>query len=127
MCREAYTWYSRNPCVIEIDKRDEFVLYSATNDKMIEKLSREELINLKNEKYNSFDDYKVNYENLCNIMFCMDKKRWSTCSTCSCRTFQKIFLCKHLIGLASYNKLKKCPEEGNSQCFYLFFVYLNFR
>lgn len=114
ICREAYTWYSNNPCVTQTDKKDEFVIYLTKNDRLKEKLSHEELIHFKCAKYDSFDEFKANYQKVFHINFCNDKKRWLTDSTCSCKTFQKEFLCKHLIGLAFYNKLKKCPEEGNS-------------
>ena len=73
------------------------------------------MYSLKNHKYDTFDEFKKNADMIYTIKFCNDKKRWSLESVCSCRQFQRDFICKHLLGLAFHNKLKKCPEEGNNK------------
>lgn len=62
--------------------------------------------------FDSFDDFKRNYRRVYKVKFNMSR-RWNVDSTCSCSIFQKNFMCKHLVGLAFYNKLMKCPQEGN--------------
>lgn len=113
MFRDAYTWYANDPTVIQTKKQDEFVTFLAANGQFdVGKYGT--LTELKNRRYDTFDEYKKNCDSFYTIRFCNVKKRWMKESTCSCRDFQNNFICKHLIGLAFHNKLKKCPEEGNS-------------
>lgn len=58
---------------------------------------------------------KKNNDIVHTIYFCNEKKRWIHESTCTCKLFLKEFLCKHIVGLAFYNKLKRCPQEGNNE------------
>lgn len=106
MFRTAYSWYMKNPSVIITKKYEEFIQYLAAGHDNKDK-------ELKKEKYETFDEYKENRDHVYMIKFCNVKKRWLTESTCSCRYFQNNFICKHIIGFASFKKLKKCPEEGN--------------
>lgn len=113
MCREAYDWYASNPMVIEIEKYGEFIVYLAANDNLnIDNSS--ELIEFKNKLYETFDEYKKNHDNVHTIQLKNEKRNWLKHSTCTCIKFQKTLICKHLLGLAFFNKLKKCPEEGNN-------------
>lgn len=96
MCREAHTWYTNNPKVTEIDRKDEFVFYLAANDLVKGELSRDDIIDLKAAKYDNFDEFKSNYDKVHCIAFCNEKKRWIIESTCSCTKFQKEFICMHL-------------------------------
>lgn len=113
MCRLAYEWIKNKPSVTEFERRDDFLVYLAANDQINKPLSREEIIEIKTSKYVTFDEYKNNYDTIIVMKFCNVKSRWNIDSTCTCVSFQKKFICKHLIGLAFYNKLKKCPEEGS--------------
>lgn len=99
---------------MQIDQKDEFVTYLAANDG-INFATPEALIELKRKNFVTFDEFKKDGDKVLTIKFCNEKKRWITESICSCRIFQKEFICKHIIALAFYNRLKKCPEEGNNQ------------
>lgn len=112
--RDAFTWYGKNPTVIQIATQDEFTFYLAANDGT-HVSTPETLIELNSESYDTFDELKSNRDKVLNIKFCNTKERWATESSCSCRRFQKDFVCKHLLALAFYNRLKKCPQEGNNK------------
>lgn len=112
MCREAFGWYSSNPMVVEIEQHEGFIVYLAANDKLNIEQS-DILIELRNRLYETFDEYKLNYDKVYTIHFKNEKREWLQNSTCTCLNFQKNLICKHLLGLAFFNKLKKCPEEGN--------------
>lgn len=114
MCREAYAWFDNNPSVLQIHQEDEYLEYLAGNGSITNPM---DLLAFKNKVYDSFDDFKENFDRVYMIKFCNDKehKRWLKESTCTCRNFQKSFICKHIIGFAFYNKLKKCPQEGNNK------------
>lgn len=98
---------------MQIHQEDEFIEYLAANGP----IKPTDLLAFKNKIYDSFDELKENFEKVYTIKFCNEKehKRWTKESTCSCRNFQKNFICKHIVGLAFYNKVKKCPQEGNSK------------
>lgn len=74
-----------------------------------------QLLALKNKRYDTFDELKEHRNKVLTVHFCNDRRRWIIESTCSCRVFQRNFICKHLLGLAFYNRLKRCPEEGNNK------------
>lgn len=99
---------------MEIEKRAEFVIYLAANDG-IKIASPRTLTEWNNRSYDSFDELKAERDKVLNIKFCNDKKRWQTESICSCRIFQKEFICKHILALAFYYRHKKCPQEGNDK------------
>lgn len=71
-----------------------------------------DLLEMRNKTYDTFDEYKANHNNVLTVKFCKSKGRWMKEFICSCHIFQRNFMCKHLLGLALYNKLKKWPEEG---------------
>lgn len=104
----------KNPTVIQNDAKDEFIFYLAANDGT-NVHTPDTLIELNGESYDTFDDLKINRDKVLTIKFCNAKERWATNSSCSCRLFQKEFMCKHLLALAFYNRLKKCPQEGNNK------------
>lgn len=112
--REAFAWYGKNPTVIQNGAQDEFIFYLAANDGT-HVSTPETLIELNRENYDTFDELKSNRDKVLNIRLCNTKERWATESACSCRSFQKEFICKHLLALAFYNRLKKCPQEGNNK------------
>lgn len=99
---------------MEIGKQGEFVFYLAAYDATNIKTS-DTLVERKNKSYDTFDELKNERDKILNIKFCNVKKKWSTESICSCRTFQKEFICKHILALAFYYRLKKCPQEGNNK------------
>lgn len=100
--------------MIQNETQDEFIFYLAANDGAQVSTS-DTLIELNRESYDTFDELKCNRDKVLNIKFCNTKERWATESSCSCRVFQKEFICKHLLSLAFYNRLKKCPKEGNNK------------
>lgn len=75
-----------------------------------------ELLSIKNKKFDSFDDYVSNgmgmYYDVC--MKC-DKHLCLVESTCTCKSFQKKYVCKHIIGLAIHLKLVKKPNLGDNK------------
>lgn len=111
LCREAFTWYGQNPPVLEVDRQDEFVMYLAANDGM-NITTPHILTELNNKNYYTFDELKAERDKVLNIEFCNEKKQWNTKSICSCRVFQKEFMCKHILARAFYHRYKKCPQEG---------------
>lgn len=100
--------------MLPIGQDDEFVKYLIANFES-ETLNPVQLLTMKNRRYDNFDELKENHKKLLTVNFCNHKKRWILESTCDCRDFQRNFICKHLLGLAFYNKLKKCPQEGNAK------------
>lgn len=97
--------------MIQNEIQDEFIFYLAANEGTLVS-TPDTLIELNRKSYDTFDELKSNRDKVLNIKFCNTMERWATESSCSCRIFQKEFICKHLLALAFYNRLKKCPQEG---------------
>lgn len=111
MHREAYTWFDNEPTVVKTHEHGELIRYLVAKDSIVET----DLVTFKKKKYDTFDEYKNNFDKVISIKFHKCKEQWMTESSCTCRTFQKMFICKHLLGLAFYHKLKRCPEEGSNK------------
>lgn len=43
----------------------------------------------------------------------MSKKSWNTESKCTCVSFFKENICKHIIAVAMQEKIVKCPDSSN--------------
>lgn len=96
---------------MQITQDDKYIGYLAANFV----IAPTDMLALRNKTYQTFDDYKKDAGKLQLIKFCNDKTKWIIESVCSCQEFQRNFICKHLLGLAFHNKLKKCVEEGNNK------------
>lgn len=97
--------------MLQIEREGKFRIYLAANDG-INVTTPEQLTEWNDKRYDTFDELKSERDNFLKIKFCNSKQDWNTSSTCSCRSFQKEFMCKHILALAFFYKLKKCPQEG---------------
>lgn len=81
----------------------------------VESATIKELTAIDSANFEDFDDYKKNgYRMSYQIKIQCCTETWSTKSTCCCSDFYSAFICKHIVGLVFYLKLKKIPKEAIS-------------
>ena len=68
---------------------------------------------LKSLEFGSFDEYHNIFFSLWHIELCSNSENWRE-GKCSCPAFQKNYICKHLIGLASRLKLLTIPDVAKN-------------
>lgn len=97
-------------------KTQMFIVPSTKYLSETESKSLTDLLSIQKQKFDSFDDYVKNGMGMYyNVSMKCDKQKWSVESTCTCKSFQKKYICKHIIGLAMQLKLIKRPNVDDSK------------
>ena len=88
-----------------------FYLTSVSLDHPIDKEKAVQYLRFKESlSWTSFDEYK----SCCNILqIFVDKNNWKL-SCCTCRNFQKNYMCLHIIGIAYRFKLVDLPNQAKT-------------
>lgn len=70
---------------------------------------------IKTPQFHSFDSFKKFLFDMWMIKLCKSKEgvAWNECS-CTCPSFQKRYICKHVLGIAMKLKLLEPPSEAKS-------------
>lgn len=113
--RDAHEWTTSQDQtdIVDIGKNNENYRCFLTPTPKFEGATPAKIIEMRKKTFDSFDEYRKNghkmiYETRICLSDCFLK------STCTCREFTEIFMCKHIIGFSLQLRLKTCPKEGNS-------------
>lgn len=120
MYEAAHEWYKDSKKIIgEVENDDltsrKFIVASSKYLSQAKKPSLSDLNAIRSKKIDNFDDY---IQHGFSMQYEVEVKNDSTTcfhdSTCSCKSFHRNFICKHIIGLAFHMKLKKVPKNADS-------------
>lgn len=74
MYREAFAWVETGPCVAQFHQNDDFIIYYLKSENITENYSKEKMIELKTFKYETFDDFKANFNKIYSVKLRCSKK-----------------------------------------------------
>lgn len=119
--RDGHQWINNESTILgKLDSADDkFKVFFSSSEKYENASQYENTIDalaaISCSDFESFDDYKQNcYRMVYRIKIRCSTTAWFTESTCCCSDFYSKYICKHIIGLAFYLKLKKMPKEAVS-------------
>ena len=72
-----------------------------------------EIKQYENCRFNSFDMYKSVYFNIWCVCLSNNPEKWKE-ATCTCSSYMKNFVCKHMVGMSVSLKYCKPPSEAES-------------
>lgn len=116
--RSALLWTRDNKTkVVKIQSTDVIQKFLTISSKFKETIeeppSSKEVKEFNSIAFKDFDEYaKFGFEMVYNTH--MHTAEWKTKSTCTCRSFQGCYMCKHILGLALQLNLEKCPPGARS-------------
>ncbi|CAF2900140.1 unnamed protein product [Rotaria sp. Silwood2] len=108
---DAYNWAKLNKEVISIFNGDTAMYYLPAGEKIT--ITDTEIKRYETCRFNSFDTYKPVYFNIWCVCLSNNAEKWEE-ATCTCSSFMKNYICKHIIGMPI--RLKYCilPPEANN-------------
>lgn len=102
-----------------LNKETNTQMFIVPSSKYLSKTDSKSITDLQstqNQRFDSFDDFVSNGMGMYyNVSMKCDKQKWFVESTCMCKSFQKKYICKHIIGLAIQLKLVRRPNLNDSK------------
>ena len=108
---DGYNWVKLNKEGISISKDDRTIYYIPGGDET--GITDKEVKRYENCKFNLFDTYKSVYFNIWCVCLSDNPEQWRT-ATCTCPSFLKNYICKHVIGMSIRLKYCKPPPEAKN-------------
>jgi hypothetical protein len=108
---DGYNWVKRNKEVISIPKGDRTIYYIPAGEETT--ITEKEIKRYENCRFNLFDTYKSVYFKIWCLCLPNNPEEWRT-ATCTCPSFLKNYICKHVIGMSIRLKYCKPPPEAKN-------------
>lgn len=105
---EAYANSTKNFLALKDENRIRFYVLAGENNGLITKAAVD---NFENHVYESFEDYKARAFSMHRITFGEDATQWMSNAECTCPSFSKSYICKHVIAFALKLKLIKTSSK----------------
>jgi hypothetical protein len=105
----GYQWAKSNKIVTSQGLVNSIVYYCPPNDEV--KVTNEEIINTKEKNWRSFEQFKKRAFSVWIVELPKEATQWQE-GRCTCPSFFKKYICKHIIGLAIRLKYVKPPPNA---------------
>ena len=108
---DGYNWVKLNKEVTSISNGDQTIYYLPADQETT--ITDKEVKRYENCRFNLFDTYKSVYFKIWRVCLSNDSEEWKK-GTCTCPSFLKNYICKHIIGMSIRLKYCKPPPEAKN-------------
>ena len=108
---DGYNWAKQNKEVISIPQSDKIIYYLPAGEETT--ISEKEVKRYDNCRFNLFDTYKSVYFKIWCLCLSNNPEEWRT-ATCTCPSFLKSYVWKHIVGMCIRLKYCKPPPEAKN-------------
>jgi len=108
---DGYNWFKGNKEVISIPKGDRTIYYIPAGEETT--ITEKEIKRYENCRFNLFHVYKSVYFKIWCLCLSNNPEELRT-ATCTCPSFLKNYICKHVIGMSIRLKYCKPPPEAKN-------------
>jgi hypothetical protein len=108
---DGYQWVKLNKEVISVPNGNTTKYYLPADEET--KITEKEIKRYEACRFNLFDTYKSVYFKICCVCLPNKAEEWRK-TTCTCPSFLKNYICKHIIGMSIRLKYFKPPPEAKN-------------
>jgi hypothetical protein len=108
---DAYNWVKSNKEVISITDKDATRYYIPASE--IVKIADKDVNRYESGRFNTFDTYRSVQFGMWRVSLSNEPEEWRKV-ICTCPSFLKNYICKHVIGMAIRLKYCKPPPEAKN-------------
>lgn len=108
---DGYNWVTLNKEVVSISNGDKTIYYLPADQEIT--ITDKEVKRYETCRFNLFDTYKSVYFKIWRVCLSNNVEEWKK-GTCTCPSFLKNYICKHIIGMSIRLKYCKPPPEAKN-------------
>lgn len=86
----------------------DFYVFAGEN---LDKITKEHVEKFKSQTFKKFDTFAEKAFAIHQITFKQNSQKWATDSLCTCQSFSKDFICKHVVGIAYRIGILNAPDQ----------------